>query len=746
MPQTRENLAARAGRWSANNRKKAIFGWLAFVLIALLLGGMLGTQQLEDDNGSGSSGRAEKALDEHFPETADETILVQARDGSLSASDPAFRDAVRDVERRLDALPEIATVESPLQRDNADRISEDGRSALIQAEMSGDADDAEERVEPVLAAVADAQRAHPELRIEQFGDASADKALSERFEEDFRQAEFLSIPITLIILIVTFGALVAAGLPVLLALTSVAAALGLVAIPSQIWPVDEAVSSVILLIGMAVGVDYSLFYMRREREEREKGRSERKALLVAASTSGRAVLISGLTVMIAMAGMYLSGSSIFTGMATGTLLVVGVAMLGSVTVLPAMLAWLGDRVNKGRVPFLHRLRRPGEDPRAWSWVLDRVLRRPWLSTIVATTLLVVMAIPAFGLKLVLPGAEGLPRDLPVMQTYDRIQAAFPGGPTPAVVVIQADDVRSPQMTQAIEELRAEALSADDMGGPVGVTISEGGHAAIVDIPLAGGGTDDVSNAALARLKDEVIPATVGAVDGAEVNVAGMTAGSKDFSDLMASRAPLVFAFVLGLAFLLLLVTFRSVVIAVKSILLNLLGVAASYGVLVWIFQEGHLEGLLGFHSNGGITAWLPLFLFVVLFGLSMDYHVFILSRIREGFDRGPSTERAISTGIKATASVVTSAAIVMVAVFSIFATLSMLEFKQMGVGLATAVLIDATIIRAVLLPAAMKLLGDWNWYLPRWLEWLPRFRHEPVVDEPERVEEAEEEARVPVVA
>ncbi|MBX5441267.1 MAG: MMPL family transporter [Solirubrobacteraceae bacterium] len=744
MPQTRDNLALRAGRWSARHRRTAILGWLAFVAIALVLGGAIGTRMLEDDSGSGSSGRAERALDAHFPDTAQEAILVQSRDGSLTAADPAFREAVRDVERRLDALPEIASVESPLDGGHGDRVSEDGRSALIQAEMAGDAEEAEDHVQPVLDAVAAAQRAHPQLRIEQFGDASADRALSERFEEDFRQAELLSLPITLLILVVAFGALVAAGLPVLLALTSVGAALGLVAIPSQIWPVDEAVSSVILLIGMAVGVDYSLFYMRREREEREKGRDERSALLVAAATSGRAVLVSGMTVMIAMAGMYLSGSDIFTGMATGTLIVVGVAMLGSVTVLPAMLAWLGDRVNTGRVPLVHRLRRPGEDPRAWSWVLDRVLRRPWLSAIAATALLVLMAIPAFGLKLVLPGAEGLPRDMAVMQTYDRIQAAFPGGPTPAVVVVEADDVRSPQMTRAIADLREQVLAADDMGGPVGVRVSEDGRAAAIDVPLAGGGTDDVSNAALERLTDEVIPATVGAVPGAEVNVTGMTAGSRDFSDLMASRAPLVFAFVLGLAFLLLLVTFRSIVIAVKSIVLNLLGVAASYGVLVWIFQEGHLEGLLGFHANGGITAWLPLFLFVVLFGLSMDYHVFILSRIREGFDRGLGTERAISAGIKATASVVTSAAIVMVAVFSIFATLSMLEFKQMGVGLATAVLIDATIIRAVLLPAVMKLLGDWNWYLPRWLEWLPRFRHEPAVDEPARVEEAEEQERVPV--
>jgi RND superfamily putative drug exporter len=483
---------------------------------------------------------------------------------------------------------------------------------------------------------------------------------------------------------------------------------------------------------MAVGVDYSLFYMRREREEREGGHDERTALQIAAATSGRAVLVSGLTVMIAMAGMYLAGNAVFSGFATGTLVVVGVAMIGSVTVLPALLSWLGDRVNKARVPFLHRLRRPGREPRAWAWVLDRVLRRPALSAIAATAVLVALALPALGMHTILPGTDTLPRDIPVMKTYDRIQAAFPGGPLPAKVVVQGRDVRSPETVAALARLKRRALETKDLGGPITLSVSRSGTTAVMDIPMAGTGTNARSDAALARLRDDLIPATVGRVPGTQADVTGMTAGSKDFNDLMKSRAPLVFAFVLGLAFLLLLVTFRSLVIAIKSIVLNLLGVGAAYGVLVWIFQDGHFEKALGFHSNGGITSWLPLFLFVVLFGLSMDYHVFILSRIREAFDRGMRTDEAVSHGIRATASVVSAAAIVMVAVFSVFATLSMLEFKQLGIGLAVAVLIDATIIRGVLLPSAMKLLGDWNWYLPSWLGWLPRFRHEPAVVQPAR--------------
>ncbi len=427
---------------------------------------MIGTKSLQDDTGSGSSGRAERVINDQFPKTASETVLIQARDGTTKAADPAFQAPPSATSNGgCGSSRRSSQVHSPLSAEHASQISKDGRSALMELDIAGDDDQAEAKVDAILASVAAAQKAHPDLRIEEFGDASADKALSDRLDKDFRQAEFLSLPITLVILIVTFGALVAAGLPVLLALTSVAAALGLVAIPSQIWPVDDAVCSVILLIGMAVGVDYSLFYMRREREERERGADEKTALQIAAATSGRAVLISGLTVMIAMAGMYLTGDSTFTGMATGTLIVVGVAMIGSVTVLPALLAVLGDKVNKARVPFLHRLRRPGQTPRAWSWVLDRVLRHPLVSTIAATAVLVALALPALNLHLVVPGTDSLPRDIPVMQTYDRIQAAFPGGPTPAQVVVQTDDVRSPQVTEAIDALRREALASKDMGGP-----------------------------------------------------------------------------------------------------------------------------------------------------------------------------------------------------------------------------------------------------------------------------------------
>ena len=514
----------------------------------------------------------------------------------------------------------------------------------------------------------------------------------------------------------------------MLGATAVAATIGVLGPISQLVALDEAVASVVLLVGLAVGVDYSMFYLRRYMEERDAGRGNDAALTAAAATSGHAVLVSGVTVVIAMAGMFLAGSPIFTSFAVGTILVVAVAVVGSVTVLPTLLAALGQRgwLEKGRVPFVARRRHETHgESRAWSAILDRVLRRPLLSLVLATGVLVALAIPALGLHTINTGIQGIPRDLPVMQTYDRIQAAFPGGPQPALVVVQADDVTTPAVQGAIAALRREALATGRLSEPVTVDVNPARTLAVVNVPMQGTGTDDASNAALATLREDVIPRTVGAVDGTSVHVGGLTAGSKDFSDTMQSRLPIVFAFVLGLAFVLLLVTFRSVVVPLKAIVLNLLSVAAAYGVLKLVFQDGRGEEVLGFESLGGTTSWLPLFLFVILFGLSMDYHVFILSRIREAVDRGEPTRAAVAHGIKSTAGVVTSAAVVMVAVFSIFATLSAIDFKMMGVGLATAVLLDATIVRAVLLPSAMVLLGERNWYLPRWLEWLPRRAIEP---------------------
>src|SRR4051794_32411530 len=404
-------LAARMGRWSAKHRKAAIFGWLAFVIAAVFIGGALGTKTLNDgDDGVGASGRADKTLAQEFPQPATERVLVQGRSHAVSARSPETRAAVQQVVAQVSAVPQVKNVRSPY--DHPGQISKDGRSALVQFDIRGKSDDAQDRIAPVETAVSKVQAAHPRLRVEQFGDASAGKAIDDRMSKDFSKAESLSLPITLAILILTFGALVAAGLPLLLALTSVAGTIGITSILSHLTPMDSAVSSVVLLVGMAVGVDYSLFYMRREREERAAGASPEEALATAGATSGRAVLISGLTVMTAMAGMFFTGSKTFSSFAIGTMIVVGVAMIGSVTVLPALLSKLGDRVNKGRVPFLHRER--ASESRIWGFIVDRVMRRPVLFGGAATLVLLAMAIPAFSMHTSTPGADGLPRDMPIV--------------------------------------------------------------------------------------------------------------------------------------------------------------------------------------------------------------------------------------------------------------------------------------------------------------------------------------------
>jgi uncharacterized membrane protein YdfJ with MMPL/SSD domain len=727
----RENFAARAGRWSARHWKKAVFGWLAFVLASFAIGSMLGTDALSvNDPGPGESGRVQQTLNNEFEQPAKEFVLVQS--SSLAASSAEFRATVRDVIRRLQAQPNVTNVTSPFAAGNAGRVSRDAHSALVDFDIRGKSDDAQDKVQPILATVANAQSAHPQFTIEEFGDGSVSKGISDQFGKDLAKAGILSLPITLGILLLVFGTLVAAGIPLLLALTSVFAAVGLLALPSKVLPMDDAVNAVVLLIGLAVGVDYSMFYLKRAREERAAGRSECASIEAAAATSGRSVLISGFTVIVAMAGMFISGDKTFSGFAAATMIVVATSVIGSLTVLPALLSKLGDRVNKGRVPFL---RTPDErvgESRFWGAIVTRVLRRPVLSGALAAGLLIALAIPALGLTTTVNSTQSYPRSLAVIRTYDKIQKAFPGDALAAQVLVQASDVRSGSVRGAIAELQRRALASGEMFRPIEVDVNAAGTVALISIPIAGNGTNSASKHAVNTLRDDLVPATVGQLPDATTGVGGMTARSIDFEHQFRQRTPFVFAFVFILTFVLLLLAFRSIVIAGKAIVLNSLSVAAAYGILVLVFQDGIGRGLIG-ASSGGIESFMPMFLFVILFGLSMDYHVFILSRIREAVDHGLSTDEAVEHGIKTTASVVTSAAIVMVLVFSVFITLSFDLLKQFGVGLAAAVLIDATIIRGVLLPASMKLLGEWNWYLPSWLEWLPRVA---VASEPEPIPEA----------
>ena len=717
------NLAARMGRWSAAHWKVATFGWLAFVVVAFAIGGAVGTKDADPNTtGPGQSGRVDRILDAGFKQPAGESVLIQSR--SLHTSDPVFRAAVADVVARVSKAPDVRNVRSPLAATNAGRISQNGRSALVEFEIRGDKTKAVDKVGPVIKSVDDAQRAHPGFFIGEFGDASGVKAVETAYGDDLGKAGTLSLPITLVILVLAFGALVAAGIPLLLALTAVFATFGLVALPSHLLPLAPQAYAMVLLIGLAVGVDYSMFYLKRERQERAAGRSRQAALEAAAATSGRSVLISGLTVMVAMAGMFLTGDGTFASLGIATILVVAVAVLGSLTVLPALLSKLGDKVDRLRVPLVGRRVRDNGEGRIWGAIVDRVLRRPALSALVAGAFMLALAAPALQLHIATPGPDTFPKSLTVVKTYDRMQQAFPGTALPASVVVRAPNVNAPSVRRAIGRLEQLALASGRMYEPITVAVSKDATVANITVPIKGKGTDAASNASLAELRDVIVPQTLGTLPNAEAGVTGLTAQWKDQADELKSTTPIVVAFVLLLAFALMLVAFRSLVIAVKAIVLNLLSVAAAYGVLVLVFQHGFGKGLLGFSSTAGIDPVVPLLLFVILFGLSMDYHVFIISRIRETFDRGASTDEAIAHGIKSTAGVVTSAAMVMVSVFAIFGTLSMLFFKQFGVGLATAVLLDATIVRAVLLPATMKLLGDANWYLPRWLEWLPHIEPE----------------------
>ena len=724
------NVAARMGRWSAGHRKTAIFGWLAFVVASFAIGGAIGMKTIDpNDTNVGEARKADHIIRDAGFKLDEQMEYVLVQSSTTTASDPAFRAVVEQAITKLETYPQVTKLRSPLAKGNEGQISDDGHAVLIQFSPKGSYEEATAYIDTIVAGTAQVEKANPDFTVVEAGSASTGKALDAMFSSQLARAGMISIPITLVILLLVFGSLVGAAIPLGLALTAVFATMGLVALPSQVVPMDESVSEVILLIGLAVGVDYSLFYIRRERDERRAGRSESAALEAAAATSGRAVLISGVTVMIAMAGMFFSGDKTFMSFAIGTMMVVAVAMIGSLTVLPAMLSWLGDRVEKVRVPFLGRIKRDDGQSRVWGAILGAVLRRPLVSAIGATAVLVALAFPALSLHTSQSGFDALPKSLKEVQAFNKVRAAFPGGATPAVVAIKGD-ASDPKLQAAVADLKRQAIASGEALQPIYTDTSPDGKVLRVAIPLVGAGTDTTSNKALTTLRDEILPATVGTVAGVEYAVTGDTASSKDWNDSMKSSAPIVFLFVLSFAFVLLLVSFRSIVIPIKAILMNLLSVAAAYGVIVAIFQWGWGANVLDFQKNGGIASWLPMFLFVILFGLSMDYHVFILSRVKEYFDRGMSTERAVEAGIRSTAGVVTSAAVVMVFVFGVFALMPIIDMKEMGIGLAAAVLIDATIVRAVLLPATMKLLGNWNWYLPRWLDWLPTLEHERSADLP----------------
>ncbi|WBB70460.1 MMPL family transporter [Micromonospora sp. WMMD812] len=722
-------VTVRLARWSAEHPWRAIALWVVFVAVGFVGGNAAGLNEASDsDQAIGESGRAGVIVEAgDFHEPAVENILITPRAGALDQA--AAKAAADDAAARMRSVTGVAEVGQPVP-------ARDGLALLLPITMSGDPETASDRLQPLRDATAGVQDAHPQLRVEQVGGPSINKALDDTLGKDFQRAELLSLPVTLAILIIAFGALIAAGVPVLLALSSVAAAMGLSTLASHLVPATDVTASVILLIGMAVGVDYSLFYVRREREERAKGRSGLDAVEIAAETSGHAVVVSGFAVIISMAGLLLAGDAVFSSLAVGSILVVAVAVVGSLTVLPALLAKLGRWVDRPRVPLLWRLTAPrtgrhGEAaPRFWPAVLRPALRAPVATLVISVGLLLALAAPALGMKLKFPGMEDLPRSTPAMQAYDRLTAAFPSNGTSHTVAVRAPAAEADRVRAALTDLAGRA-GGDPLFAPVEadgpkIQVSDDRRVSVLEVATPYASREDKAVDSLHRLRDDLAPAELRGIPGIEYAVGGGVAASEDYAAHVRDKLPLVMGFVLVLTFLVMTLTFRSVVVAISSIVLNLLSAGAAYGLLVLVFQGGWADDLLGFTSMGAIVSWLPLFLFVVLFGLSMDYHVFVVSRIREGIRAGMSNRDAVAYGITSSAGVVTSAAIVMVGVFAIFGTLSTIDMKQLGIGLAAAILLDATIIRAVVLPALMTMLGEANWWAPRFL----RGRSSPTPTDP----------------
>jgi uncharacterized membrane protein YdfJ with MMPL/SSD domain len=697
-------LVRRAAGASARRPRMTIAFWLVLVVGCVAAGAMTGTRSLTDSEaGTGESARADARIAAAGLERpASESILVRSGDPART------RAAAAAVQGRLERLAGVGTVRGP--RDTSALSTAGGRIALVQVTLRGDPDDAADNVAPVETAVGAVGRAHPEVTLLEAGDGTIDKTIEETIESDLRRAEMISLPIIVVVLVLAFGALAAAAVPLLLGITSVAAALGAAGVISHVAPSYQSTGALVVLIGLAVGVDYSLFYVRRAREERRAGKGPRAALDATAATVGRAVAVSGLTVMVALAGLLLTGLAVFTSMALATIVVVAVCVVGSVTVLPAVLALLGSRVDKGRIPIPGR-RRPGAGRGAWARLAGAVTRRPAAALVTAVCLLGALAVPAFDLQTASSDESAFPADSPVVVAHRAIERAFPGAPSDAQLVVTGRGLDAPGAQQRLLVLGERAIEVTGGRGSVRVEASRDGRTAVVSVPMPDRGLE-AAKETIDTLRDRVAPTAGQVAPSAEVLVTGEAASSADFTDRLSTSTPIVIAGVLGLALLLLMAAFGSLTLAAAVVGLNLLSVGAAYGVLVAVFQHDWAEGLLDFTSTGTIANWLPLFAFVILFGLSMDYTILVLERIREARRAGRSARAAAAEGVAATAGTVTSAAIIMVAVFSVFATMQFADNKQLGIGLAVAILLDATIVRGIALPAAVTLIGERGWRVP----------------------------------
>ena len=771
---SRAPLTVRIAMWSARHRWLVFLLWFAGTLGTLgasfAAGGIATSDNLEDPNGPHlESETAYEVLGQGEPVVAAERLVVVIDGGPGAASDPAFKSAVQAVAAELaTATATVDGVETPVfdsvvdpfslpQNLASNVVSQDGSTVQIVGNIPGEDPIVEQKLVPIPAIVDRARASLPNAALHVISSTFLNRDINELITNDLDGSLKVTVPVTFLILLLAFGAIAAAAIPLVLALTSLAAGYGLLALYSQtVAPVSANAAQLLVLMGLAVAVDYSLFMLTRFRSERLRGASVPDAIETSSSTAGRAVFFSGIAVIISLGGLLTLGVSLFTSMAVGTMGVVMVSVIGSLTFLPATMAIVGDRVNRGRpvtwLPWIaahlpvaglrdwgHRAmavldRRAARPPGSgfWARLVSAVMARPVLMTVLAAAVLLGAAAPALRLRTGTTDVTALPSTIDGIAGIKLVNEKFPFGQDIRMDIVVTEPNRTDVAT-AIQNLIADVNALEGMGEGRIVRTAEDGHAALISFPMTGNRNDEANRALVREVREQVVPGSfgVGSTADVDVYVAGQAARTLDIVGIYAGATPRIFLFVLGLSFLLMLVAFRSIVIPIKAILLNLLSTAAAFGVMVLVFGDGWFANELGITPGGVIESWVPIFIFTILFGLSMDYHLFILTRIKEARDRGLDSRAAVARGISVTSGTITSAASIMVVVFAVFVTFKFVFIQQLGLGLAVAVFIDATLIRSVLLPATMTLLGDWNWWLPRWLGWLPNVTIEGTSGEPE---------------
>ena len=714
-------------RASARRPWLVVAAWAAIIVASgvvigtLLASGLTTEVSLTNDP---ESQRAENLLEDRLrgPEPTNEVVIV--RSTGATVDDPQFRQAVEDIYADISALGPgiIASGTNFYQSNDPSLVSDDRRTTILPFVMAGDHEDAEDNIGQVLDIVG-ARNGAGGFEVLITGGASISDEIGEQAQKDLETGESIGIPIALVVLVIVFGALVAAGIPLLLGILAIVVAVGLSALLGQAFQLSFFITNVITMMGLAVGIDYSLFIVSRYREERNRGLDKIDAISATGATASRAVFFSGMTVVLALFGMLLVPSTIFRSLGAGAIIVVLVSVLISLTLLPAMLGLLGDKVNALRVPFIGKGAIAADHEKRggfWDTVTRVVMRYPVISLVASSALLIALALPYLNITIGSTGISTIPENLRSRQGFEILQSEFSFGlVNPAEIAIEGD-VNGDAAQRAIGRLDA-TLAEHPEFGPGTFIANDEGTVALYSVPINGDTTSNETLDSVRALRSEYIPQAFAGVD-AEVLVGGETAGAIDYINTTNNSTPIVFIFVLALSFVLLTIVFRSIVVPIKAIIMNLLSVGAAYGVLVLVFQEGWGNELLGFKQVDIIEAWVPLWTFSILFGLSMDYHVFLLSRIRERFDNTGNNRESVAFGVRSTAGIITGAALIMAAVFMGIAMGDLVMFQQMGFGLAVAVLLDATIVRSVLVPAAMELLGDRNWYLPSFLHWLPDLR------------------------